>query len=187
LAEVIKLKPKETYYDGYRFRSRLEARWAVFFNALGVPYDYEFEGFDLRERGYLPDFWLPQQECWVEIKPRRRGWFYSVKSARLSDHTGQKVLYIQGNPWPGEYGIQLHRPEPAGFCSEPHVFAHGRYRDERDKLWVVCREWHASCLNAITPATEFWYPVTEAEAPRVMAAYKAARSAHFEHGESPRY
>ena len=23
------IKAKETYYDGYRFRSRLEARWAV--------------------------------------------------------------------------------------------------------------------------------------------------------------
>lgn len=33
-------KAKETYYDGYRFRSRLEARWAVFFNNIGLEYDY---------------------------------------------------------------------------------------------------------------------------------------------------
>ena len=39
------IKPIETYYNGYRFRSRLEARWAVFFDALGVPYEYEPEGF----------------------------------------------------------------------------------------------------------------------------------------------
>ncbi len=34
-------KAKETYYDGYRFRSRLEARWAVFFNNIGLEYEYE--------------------------------------------------------------------------------------------------------------------------------------------------
>jgi hypothetical protein len=29
------LRPLETLYNGYRFRSRLEARWAVFFEAMG--------------------------------------------------------------------------------------------------------------------------------------------------------
>ena len=42
------IKAKETYYDGYRFRSRLEARWAVFFNNIGLEYEYEMEGFDIR-------------------------------------------------------------------------------------------------------------------------------------------
>ena len=30
------LKPIDTEYKGYRFRSRLEARWAVFFDAMEV-------------------------------------------------------------------------------------------------------------------------------------------------------
>lgn len=30
------MKAIETRYKGYRFRSRLEARWAVFFDALGL-------------------------------------------------------------------------------------------------------------------------------------------------------
>lgn len=42
------IKAKETYYDGYRFRSRLEARWAVFFNNIGLEYEYEMEGFDMK-------------------------------------------------------------------------------------------------------------------------------------------
>ena len=47
----------ETEYNGYRFRSRLEARWAVFFDALGVDYEYEPEGFELPSgKRYLPDF-----------------------------------------------------------------------------------------------------------------------------------
>ena len=51
------IKPKETIYNGYRFRSRLEARWAVFFDSLGVKYEYEPEGFELPGLGgYLPDF-----------------------------------------------------------------------------------------------------------------------------------
>ncbi len=63
------IKPIETVYNGYRFRSRLEARWAVFFDELGIKYEYEPEGFDLGEHGwYLPDFWLPDVGIWVEIK-----------------------------------------------------------------------------------------------------------------------
>ena len=53
------IKAIETVYNGYRFRSRLEARWAVFFDAAGIEYEYEPEGFSL-DYGiqYLPDFAL---------------------------------------------------------------------------------------------------------------------------------
>lgn len=37
------IKPIETVYKGYRFRSRLEARWAVFFDAQGIEWEYEPE------------------------------------------------------------------------------------------------------------------------------------------------
>jgi len=63
------IKPIETRYAGCRFRSRLEARWAVFMDELGVPYAYEPEAYNLDGMAYLPDFWLPRQECWVEVKP----------------------------------------------------------------------------------------------------------------------
>jgi hypothetical protein len=64
------IKPIETVYKGYRFRSRLEARWAVFFDALGIEWEYEKEGYDLGEAGwYLPDFWLPNEQVFVEVKP----------------------------------------------------------------------------------------------------------------------
>ena len=32
----LQMKPIETVYKGFKFRSRLEARWAVFFDACGV-------------------------------------------------------------------------------------------------------------------------------------------------------
>ena len=63
----------ETSYKGYKFRSRLEARWAVFFDRLGVAWEYEPEGFVL-EGGvhYLPDFRIRTKEgvnFWYEVKP----------------------------------------------------------------------------------------------------------------------
>jgi hypothetical protein len=68
------VKAIETKYKGCRFRSRLEARWAVFFDALGVAWEYEPEGFELDGGArYLPDFWLPFRQdgwgYWVEVKP----------------------------------------------------------------------------------------------------------------------
>lgn len=53
-------KAIETSYKGYRFRSRLEARWAVFFDTLGIKWEYEKQGYSLPSGAYLPDFWQPQ-------------------------------------------------------------------------------------------------------------------------------
>lgn len=63
------IKAIETVYNGYRFRSRLEARWAVFFDTLGIKYEYEPEGYELSDGTlYLPDFWLPECKEWFEVK-----------------------------------------------------------------------------------------------------------------------
>lgn len=58
-----------TFYSGNTFRSRLEARWAVFMDQLGVRWFYEYEGFELPSGRYVPDFWLPDIDRWLEIKP----------------------------------------------------------------------------------------------------------------------
>ena len=69
----MQIKAIETEYGGCRFRSRLEARWAVFFDTLGVRWEYEPEGFEI-PRGdetttrYLPDFWLPDWRNYAEVK-----------------------------------------------------------------------------------------------------------------------
>lgn len=63
------IKPIETRYNGCHFRSRTEARWAVYFDTIGIKYEYEKEGYDLGELGwYLPDFWLPEYQMFVEVK-----------------------------------------------------------------------------------------------------------------------
>src|SRR5687767_14162166 len=66
------LTPIETCYAGYRFRSRTEAKWAVAFDRLGIEWIYEPELYRVgpfgSRRGYLPDFYLPRQALWVEVK-----------------------------------------------------------------------------------------------------------------------
>lgn len=53
------IKPIKTFYKGIEFRSRLEARWARFFDACGVKWEYEPEGYELGNGlRYLPDFKL---------------------------------------------------------------------------------------------------------------------------------
>ena len=47
------MKAIQTEYKGYLFRSRLEARWAVFFDACGVRWEYEPEGYDLGDEAPL--------------------------------------------------------------------------------------------------------------------------------------
>src|SRR5690554_4428220 len=46
--------PIETTYKGINFRSRLEAKWAAFFDLLG--WKWEYEPVDLN--GWIPDFQL---------------------------------------------------------------------------------------------------------------------------------
>jgi hypothetical protein len=52
----MEIKAIETNYAGCRFRSRLEARWAVFFDVLQIKWQYEPEGFETEFGWYLPDF-----------------------------------------------------------------------------------------------------------------------------------
>jgi hypothetical protein len=64
------LTPIETEYSGYKFRSRLEARWALYFDLCKIPWQYEVEGYTLSDgQRYLPDFWLPDYNQFVEVKP----------------------------------------------------------------------------------------------------------------------
>jgi hypothetical protein len=75
MAELSYLKPIETKYKGYKFRSRLEARWSVFFEEMGLDWSYEVEGFQLPSGAwYLPDFFIKSRDkCmdyWYEVKPK---------------------------------------------------------------------------------------------------------------------
>ncbi len=93
------IKAIETLYGGYKFRSRLEARWAVFMDALNVPYEYEIEGFTFDDGSrYLPDFWLPKLGIWLEIKPTAPTDEEMRLFHLLTKGTGKNGVIIAGSP-----------------------------------------------------------------------------------------
>jgi hypothetical protein len=105
------INPVETIYKGIRFRSRLEARWAVFIDALNFKFVYEPDGYDLEGTWYLPDFWVPDWKAFLEIKPENPTQDHMQKCQRLSTLTGNRALLITGQPWIDEYSVFLFEPE----------------------------------------------------------------------------
>lgn len=95
------IKAIETVYNGYRFRSRTEARWAVFFDALGIKYEYEPEGFDLDGIWYLPDFFLNSVDMYAEIKGKEFTAEEREKCRLLAQESGHTVLMFTGTPTVG--------------------------------------------------------------------------------------
>jgi hypothetical protein len=60
----------ETEYNGILFRSRLEARWAIFFDACNLNWIYEPECFILSNtQKYTPDFYIKDFDLYIEVKP----------------------------------------------------------------------------------------------------------------------
>ncbi|MDZ7789717.1 MAG: hypothetical protein U5L08_04335 [Xanthomonadales bacterium] len=94
------MKVIETRYKGFRFRSRTEARWAVFLDALGIAWRYEPEGYVLRDGArYLPDFWLPEAGAWLEIKGGEPTREERRKAVLLSDGSKHPVYIVSGLPY----------------------------------------------------------------------------------------
>lgn len=155
------LKAIETAYKGYRFRSRLEARWAVFFDALEIPWEYEKEGFDLGEAGlYLPDFWLTQFRSFVEIKGQKPTEAEGLKAIALARQGNAMVMLVWGVPGE-EKGVLI---EPGtGISIDPEGYA----------IWCDVAL-HRGCGGS-------WVRHCN----QIYSAYETARSARFEHGERP--
>lgn len=57
-----------TEYNGIKFRSKTEALFAKWCDLCNLRWLYEPEGF-VGKKPYLPDFYLPEIKCVVEIKP----------------------------------------------------------------------------------------------------------------------
>ena len=152
------IKAIQTIYDNYRFRSRLEARWAVFFNRAGIEYRYEEEGFELPFGvKYLPDFHINDPDygwCCAEIKPDEFSTEEYLKCIMLSMVVKQRVILFTGLP---DYGSTYHMIRP---CWGP----------EGDEL----------CLTYL----EVWGFRTYR--PWYRDATMAACQARFEFGEKPK-
>jgi len=134
------IKAIETNYGGYKFRSRLEARWAVFFNEVKIEWDYEPQGFRVETpRGrinYLPDFWLGSGQ-WAEVKGyldldgMRR--LHAIACGMAQCGSGNDIVIFPDIPRPSSilWPVQLHyhgrlwglawRPEHGCPMERPHV------------------------------------------------------------------
>lgn len=164
----IVIKAIETEYKGYRFRSRLEARWAVYFDTCGIEWEYEKEGFDLGRLGpYLPDFWLPQVQMWAEVKGQRFTKQEYAKCKSLARGTGTCVLMLDGAP-DNKWFTAI---EPNGDEIEYGVTDYHGYHITENRFY--------SSPGCPTPEDEG--VLTK----RAQRAILAARAARFEHGESP--
>lgn len=89
----------ETSYNGCHFRSRLEARWAVFLDSFGEKWIYEHQGYRLQSGNYLPDFFLPRLECWLEIKGEKPSAQEINLCTELSVETDKAVVLAWGLPF----------------------------------------------------------------------------------------
>ncbi|MCG5464294.1 hypothetical protein MED01_002460 [Micromonospora sp. MED01] len=194
------IKPIETRYAGCRFRSRLEARWAVFLDALNIVWEHEPQGYELPSgQVYLPDFWLPSLDLHAEVK--------GDEAAFLADGP-RYAEAIQTGSLPGR-GLLILGPVPDGNRTNP---LHFLLKNEQGDDGTV--ELHADlmsfdskdadgrpvvfCTDLVSrkpgrlPALSGYgrsgatytggapYMLTS----QVASAYTSARSARFEHGES---
>jgi len=171
-----RLKAIETKYNGHRFRSRREARWAVFFDFLGIKFRYEEEGFDLDGVWYLPDFWLPDLGVWLEIKGYAPNYEEQEKAALLALRSDAPVLICWANfdSDTSADSIAFWKDEHGVFHSEGHWRFINWYGppEQGSEIRIVNRDHNKWFAGETLPF-----------APGIDAAMKAARQARFEHGE----
>lgn len=80
-------------------RSKTEARWAVYFDQLGIKWNYEPEPFDFGEGiFYLPDFYLPEFKTYAEVKPDSFMPCETDKVIRLVERTGKDCICLIDMP-----------------------------------------------------------------------------------------
>ena len=126
------LEALPTEYGGARFRSRTEARWAVFFDHLGIRWEYEAQGFDAGGDWYLPDFLL-FPACgmlWAEVKGswESEGIDRWRKFAPWRPQPSRTVILI-GTPQLGDTALVIGGREDGN----PHA---GPWEDEQE--WRPC-------------------------------------------------
>lgn len=192
------VKAIDTHYKGYKFRSRLEARFAVFLDVLRITWDYEVEGFDLPQTGkYLPDFFLPNgglpesyiRPMWIEVKAGKptlqeinklRELAYVTKTAGAffcgntlltkGNHFKSIVEFFYGND--DDCGLSVL--ELFQIPLEPLVLAPNK----------LPKEWWAAQTNRIHFEDNYDVLLTATPMRKLRPAAKAALSARFEFGES---
>jgi len=206
------INPIETNYKGYRMRSRAEARWAVFFDKLGIKWQYETEGFEHNGVRYLPDFYLPEDDVYVEVKGNWEKLREDMPKMLENIYWGgpiKKLLLLGEVPTPKKIGYKFWMIGYDSLIDATGVVLAAFHLFERDDTykWFVSHSW-----NTFTPFVReeddlYYYldvfdwdmahrpyvenritdlPLPESmEVSRADEAFTVSRSARFEHGETP--
>jgi hypothetical protein len=99
-----------TWHDGVLFRSRSEARWAVFFDRLDLKWVYEPQGYVTDGTCYLPDFlvFTATGTIWAEVKPDL-----------ISDQggIGRFQQFVLDRPKPSRAVLLAGQPEVEGYVT----------------------------------------------------------------------
>lgn len=198
------IKPIETVYKDYRFRSRLEARWAIFFDSLGIEWEYEPEGYVLGEHGwYLPDFKIKGTNIFVEVK----GVEPDDKYLKMLEHFGESVngavLLVEGQPHDFNFKLYCSESTWSGgghswmnvgiyTFNNKLIFYRGNDRKDRDLMNLnfgevipsFCKEYGEE-KYWIHENQEMQFGQISKMAEVVRKSFIKAKQARFEHGEKP--
>jgi len=202
----MKAKAIQTRHNGYFFRSRLEARWAIFFESLSIEYEYEPEGFELPSGRYLPDFYLPKirDGLWVEIKNAQfgKGENISAKLTELAERTAKGVTLLCGEPmlmvnrahgdWGSHPEVEMFFGAEGwdnnyAFCECPWCGKIGFEFDGRGARVCGWEKHHANEEEALAAIKHLGHHRADDKcytgaSPKLVAAAIKARAARFEFG-----
>lgn len=174
-----KMNAFETAYDDHRFRSRAEARWAVFFNAVGWQYEYEKESYDLRGTWYSPDFFLPEIGYWLVVKDEEPTEDEVTLYARLVEATGHPCLLAKGPPQAREQ-LRLFAVKDGNELLEGQQLYFADDRRNSGEFWLTSNNNGGFSIGPVEGPNHGRDPGIFSA---TREAYEAALSARFEHGE----
>jgi len=124
-------------WAGIKYRKRLDAKWGYFFQKIGVPFTYITKPIKVigLSGGFFPDFFLPDQDCYLIIDPN----FLLTNAGRLmaycfAQSTG-KVIFQFWDCQPGlEYDANGDLILHAGLYVTPEGEIDGMCE------WGVCKK-----------------------------------------------
>ena len=101
-----------SWYRGIEFRSRMEARWAAYFDLLELEWIYEPEGYALPNGNYCPDFQVERMIC--EVKPTEEAALSVlpklVQLYQALDEQVSEIFCLIGNPSVSEQWTIYNEP-----------------------------------------------------------------------------
>lgn len=175
------IKAIETEYAGHRFRSRLEARWAVFFDHMQIAWEYEAEGYEMSDgTRYLPDFRL--SSLWlrpfVEVKGSQDSLLQDLPRIQSLVNGSNRPCLILG-PVPDLLDGLLPAAAPMHSLLWPGADL------ARSTLFgfSLAGAFLLPTASELEPKVHATHVGGLVHEPRIQRAYRAARQARFEFGE----